>query len=425
MARGPSHAKLNIIMNCAINLPPIPPPAERRIALRISSGAERALRKGHPWLFADAIQKQSHEGSPGDLAVVFDHRDKFLAIGLFDPTSPIRVRILQHRQAQKIDSKWFANKIKIANLLRDPLFATNTNGYRLINGENDNFPGMVVDRYAQSLVVKIYTSAWIPHLPVILPILLETQNPERVILRLSRELENQTQYLNGLQNKFAIAGSLPEGPICFQENGITFEADLLSGQKTGFFLDQRENRARVGKISQGKKVLNVFSYTGGFSVYAARGGATQVFSLDQSRPALAVSLRNFSYNSSHPKIAACQHQVIEGDAFERMEIFPKHSFDIVIIDPPSFAKNQSEIQKGLAAYQRLTRLGLTVLKPGGILVQASCSSRIRPEDFFKSIHQTAQQMGRPLTEIERTGHALDHPVTFPEGEYLKCLFARG
>jgi len=222
-----------------------------------------------------------------------------------------------------------------------------------------------------------------------------------------------------------LAGQPTEELILFRENGLTFECDPIHGQKTGFFLDQRENRAHVEKLSKGKSVLNVFAYTGGFSVYAARGGAKQIISLDISAPALQAAIRNFSYNQQFPAVKSASHEIIAEDAFEalaRMES-QKRLFDLVIIDPPMFAQNQNQIAAGLSAYQKLTHLGLGVLRPGGTLVQASCSSRIDAETFFDAVHQSAKKSNRRLTEIERTGHALDHPIGFDEGAYLKCLFA--
>jgi 23S rRNA (cytosine1962-C5)-methyltransferase len=335
------------------------------------------------------------------------------------------VRILQHHKPAEIDQTWFQTKICAAAEIRAAL-AEDTNGYRLIHGENDGLPGLVLDRYHHSLVMKLYTPGWIPYLPMLIAILNDLLAPERIILRLSRGVRQYPEYLHQLEDGDVILGSLPQGSVLFLENGITFEADLLHGQKTGFFLDQRENRARVEQFAQGKRVLNIFSYTGGFSVYTARGGAREVFSVDISQPALEVAKRNFKHNQHHPKVAACRHTTRKGDAFNLLNDYAqsKEKFDIVIIDPPSFAKKKEETHKALAAYRRLTRLGLAVLAPGGILVQASCSSRVNAPDFFASIHQAAHQAGRVLNEIERSGHALDHPIGFSEGEYLKCLIAR-
>ena len=254
----------------------------------------------------------------------------------------------------------------------------------------------------------------------------EVHQFERIILRLSRSLTEQADQLHGLYDGIILAGSDLTGPVLFQENGLTFEADPIQGQKTGFFLDQRENRARVGIMSRDKTVLNVFAYTGGFSVYAARGGAKEVVSVDISTAAMEIAVRNMAHNLQYPGVAAASHETIAQDAFEVLEKLEKEKrrFDIVIIDPPMFAQNQSQTAAAIHAYQRLTKLGLGVLKPGGNLVQASCSSRVDSDSFFAAIHQAARESGRRLTEIERTGHGIDHPIGFREGAYLKCLFAR-
>ena len=412
-------------MELKLSLSDLPHPSAKRIALRVAVPAERAIRQGHPWVFDQSIIEQSHSGVPGDLAVVFDAKRQFLAVGLYDPTSPIRLRILQKGKPASIDSNWFKQKINTAILLREPLKKQDTNGYRLIHGENDGLPGLVIDRYAETLVIKLYTPAWAPHLQDVYSALEEVQPFERLILRLSRSLNKQSKYLHGLTNGMTLAGQTPESLLLFKENGLTFECDPINGQKTGFFLDQRENRERVKKISKGKSVLNVFSYTGGFSLYAADGGAKEVVSVDFSGPATEATLRNIEYNKHLRNISAATFETIAKDAFEVLSEMKEHRrlFDIVILDPPMFAQNQSQVETALSAYRRLTKLGLDVLKPGGILVQASCSSRVDADSFFDAVHRSAKEAGRPLRELERTGHALDHPVTFKEGAYLKCLFA--
>jgi len=417
-------------MDFNIPLSHIPSPNAKRIALRISPPAEYALRQGHPWVFDQAITEQSHAGSPGDLAVIFDDKRRFLAVGLYDPTSPIRVRILQSRQPATINADWFKTRLTAAASLRSPLIEQPaeraTTGYRLVHGENDGFPGLVIDRYAETLVIKLYTPAWIPHLKEFCTALAQVSPAEGLILRFSRSLLKQTEFLSGLSNGQTLSGPPLAGPILFQENGLVFEADPILGQKTGFFLDQRENRARVERLSRDKSVLNVFAYTGGFSVYAARGGARQVVSVDISAPAIETAIRNMTHNRQIPTVAAASHETVAEDAFEVLAhmALEKRQFDLVIIDPPMFAQNQTQTAAAISAYQRLTRLGLGVLRPGGVLVQASCSSRVKAEAFFNSIHQAARESNRRLTEIERTGHPLDHPIGFKEGAYLKCLFAR-
>jgi 23S rRNA (cytosine1962-C5)-methyltransferase len=404
----------------------IPPPGEKRIAMRVTAGAERALRGGHPWVFDQAIQSQSHEGRAGDLAVVFDKGRKFLGIGLYDPHSPIRVRVLAYGKPTPINQETFRGRLEEAARKREDL-PGDTTGYRLVHGANDGLPGLVIDRYEATLVVKLYTAAWLPHLNDLLPPLVELVSPERLVLRLSRGVQKQQESLYGLDDGDLLLGDLPDGPLLFKENGLIFEVDPFRGHKTGFYLDQRENRERAGKLSVGMSVLNLFAYTGGFSIYAARGGAREVTSVDTSNPALAAAQRNFAHNQDIPGVETCQHRVIQGDVFDALPRLAAKglAFDMVIIDPPAFAKREAEINRAIQAYQRLTHLGLKVLKPGGILVQASCSSRVGAKDFFHAVNGAARSTGRPLVEIERTGHPSDHPVGFKEGAYLKCLFARG
>ena len=405
----------------------IPRISEKRIALRVTPEAVRAIKQGHPWLFENSITQQSFAGHSGDLAVIFDKNNRFLAIGLFDPHSPIRVRILHVGKPASIGREWFQDKITSACSLRAPLLAQpaphQTTGCRLIHGENDGLPGLVLDRYENTLVIKLYTSVWLPHLRDILPML---PAADRIILRFSRLLVTKPQDLFGLEEGMVLSGAAMEGQVMFWENGLRFEADPIQGQKTGFFFDQRDNRRKVEDLASGKEVLNMFAYTGGFSVYAARGGARRVVSVDTSAAALAAAKRNWSHNRHLTPVGDSEHTTLAEDAFEVLARLAAqgHLFDMVILDPPAFAQKHKHIDRALAAYRRLTILGLGVLKKEGILVQASCSSRVTAEDFFKHIHLAAGEAERPLVEIARTGHPLDHPISYPKGAYLKCLFAK-
>ena len=407
-------------MNFSATLSQLPEASKKRIAMRVNAPAERALRQGHPWVFDQSITDQSHDGAPGDLAVIFDNKRRFLAIGLYDPTSSIRVRILQNRQPAAINAEWFLEKLTLAANIRSSLEKQNTNGYRLVHGENDGFPGLVIDRYDETLVIKLYTPAWIPHLNDFCQSLAQVSSAKHLILRLNRSLKKQIDFLHGLKDGMTLTAQTPPSLILFKENGLIFECDPINGQKTGFFLDQRENRERVEALSKGKSVLNVFSYTGGFSVYAARGGAKEVVNVDVSAPALEAAIRNIQHNK-----LTVPHQTIAEDAFDVLARMAsqKRLFDMVIIDPPMFAQSEKQIDTALSAYRKLTRLGLDVLRKDGTFVQASCSSRVDADLFFESIHRSAKEANRTLKEIERTGHAVDHPVGFNEGAYLKCLFA--
>ncbi|MGK2928140.1 MAG: class I SAM-dependent rRNA methyltransferase [Acidimicrobiales bacterium] len=393
----------------------------RRIAVRVSPDALRQIRSGHPWVFDGAIRSVSHDGLAGSLAVVFDDKRRFAAIGLYDPTSPIRVRILHVGGPRAIDEDFWTERLVSALDLRSELTADGTtNGYRCVHGENDGFPGLVVDRYDTTAVVKIYSAAWLRHLPSIVPLLQAFLPIERIVLRRGRNVDD------GGDAATMLVGDAPAGPVEFLERGLRFEADVMTGQKTGHFLDQRENRALVGGLSEGADVLDVFCCTGGFSVHAAAGGAASVISVDRSGPALAAARRNMARNAGRSGIGGSDHDTIEGDAFDVLERLAADGrrFDVVVIDPPSFASRASQVDRALAAYGRLTESGLALVPRGGMLVQSSCSSRVDESAFHRCIQDGAARSGRRLEKWARTGHAVDHPVGFPEGRYLKTIFAK-
>jgi 23S rRNA (cytosine1962-C5)-methyltransferase len=402
-----------------INLPPgLPSPGAKRMAVRLTPDAERQVRSGHPWVFDNSIASISHEGAPGDLAVIFDGDRQFLAIGLYDPASPIRVKVLHHGKPAPINADWWRAKLTRAIEHRRPLSDTgDTTGYRVVHGENDGLPGLVLDRYGTTYVLKLYSAAWIPHLATVVPVLDELLHPNALVLRWARTATPPA----GLTNGTALIGAAPGAPVLFLENGLTFEADVVKGQKTGHFLDQRDNRARVRDLASGQRVLDLFTATGGFTVYAAAGGATEVHSVDISTPTLAVAARNLAHNAIETK-----HRTTVGDAFDVMTklVEGKETYDLVIVDPPSFASRQDHVGRAIEAYTRLAALAVQLVRPGGVLVQCSCSSRVSADEFFEAVHNGATQAGARLANIERTGHALDHPIGFREGAYLKAWFAQ-
>ncbi|MEY4175242.1 MAG: hypothetical protein RI900_2407 [Actinomycetota bacterium] len=393
--------------------------------MRVTPDALRRVRSGHPWLFDHSITSVSHPGSPGDLAVVFDDQRRFTAIGLFDPSSPIRVKLLHHGKPIAVDSLFWLERMRTAQARRQALTDRgDTTGMRLVNGENDGMPGMVIDRYDRVLVMKLYSTAWVPHLADVVPAVEQVFRPEAMVLRLARSLDPAA--LHGLEEGDALLGLPPDGAVPFTEHGLWFEADVVRGQKTGHFLDQRENRAIVRRAAAGAEVLDVFASTGGFTVHAAAGGAASVTAIDLSAPTLAVAERNLALNHHLPEVAACRFDPVVGDAFREMERLARagRRFDIVVVDPPSFAQRNHETQRALAAYGRLTNQALRLLRPDGLLVQCSCSSRVPADDFHSTVARAASSAGRPLTNPRRTAHADDHPVGFPEGAYLKAVFAR-
>jgi 23S rRNA (cytosine1962-C5)-methyltransferase len=403
----------------------LPSPGERRLAVRVSPDALRHIRAGHPWVFEESVRSVSHDAAAGDLAVIFDANRRFVAIALHDPDSPIRLRILHVGAPTPIDDHWWSAAIAAA-LERRAEFTARPDadriGYRIVSGENDGLPGLVVDRYAAVLVVKLYSAVWFPHLVTVTRALLEQTGCDGVVLRLSRNLARGETF--GLSDGDVIAGRVPDGPVRFHEAGLAFDADVRAGQKTGHFLDQRANRIRVGTLAAGRDVLDVFASTGGFSVHAAAGGARSVHAVDASAPTLAVAERNMALNAHLEAVASCAFTTEVGDAFEVMVRLARagRSFDLVVVDPPSFAQRASDVPGALRAYTRLTHLALRLVRRGGVLVQASCSSRVTGEQFYGAVLDAAEAAGRSLDEIVRTGHDVDHPIGFREGEYLKAGF---
>ena len=391
------------------------------LRLRITSTAEWKVRSGHPWIFSDSIKSRNRHGAPGELAVVYDKWDNFLAVGLFDPCSPLRVRVLHAGKPQAIDDAWWRGRLDQAVALRENLFDENTTGFRCINGENDGWPALVLDRYGDTCVLKLYSAIWLPRLDQITPLFLDRLRPARLVLRLSRNMQEQARTDLKREDGAILHGSPLEGAVVFREGALSFEADVLRGQKTGFFLDQRDNRAIVGELAKGRSVLNTFSYSGGFSVYAARGGATRVTDIDISAHALAAARRNFRLNET--VTSGCAHECAKADVFDWLK--DRHEgFGVVVLDPPSFAKRESERAGAIEAYLRLARLGIARVEPGGFLAAASCSAHVSSEEFFEAIRAAAKKSGRNFTELQTTGHPADHPAKFPEAAYLKCIYLR-
>ncbi len=405
----------------------LPRPSDKRLAVRVTSDALRHIRAGHPWVFEESVTSISHEATAGDLAVIFDNDRKFVALALYDPDSPIQFRILHVGKPTPIDADWWHATIRTALDVRVSFTSSpdaDQLAYRVLNGENDGVSGLVVDRYADTLVVKLYSAVWFPHLVTVVNALLDITACSGVVVRLARNLQARETF--GLLDGDVIAGRVPDGPVRFREGELWFDADLRVGQKTGHFLDQRSNRLRVGEMAAGGDVLDVFASTGGFSVHAAAGGARSVHAIDLSAPTLAAAEHNMELNGYLDAVQSCEFTTEVGDAFEVMVSLARggRTYDLVVVDPPSFAQRQANVEGALRAYTRLTHLALRLVRPGGTLVQASCSSRVTAEQFFDTVLAAADAAGRPLREVLRTGHDIDHPVTFREGAYLKAGFWR-
>jgi 23S rRNA (cytosine1962-C5)-methyltransferase len=414
------------------------PPSEPRLKLTLTATAESIVRGGHPWVYSDSIRWQNREGRMGELAVIYDRKDKFLAVGLFDPDSPLRVRVLHAGKPATLNAGWWRARLDATLARREGIADAQTNGLRLINGESDGWPGLVLDRYDTTLVLKLYTAAWLPRLAEVVGLVVNVLRPERLVLRLSRNIQAIAEAWDvganppltpprrgtGLRDGDILHGRALAGVVTFLETGIRFESDVLRGQKTGFFLDQRENRRRVETFAAGADVLNAFSFSGGFSLYAARGGAKSVTDLDISPHALAAAEQNFQLNRTHPNVARCLHRAIQADAFEWIERAKPDQFDVVIVDPPSLAKREAERAGAIQAYGRLAANGIRLLRPRGVLVAASCSAHVSAEEFFGAVRGAAARSGRRFEELGTALYAPDHLATIPEAQYLKCIYLR-
>ncbi|MEI2698697.1 MAG: class I SAM-dependent rRNA methyltransferase [Microthrixaceae bacterium] len=393
-----------------------------RLAVRVTRDAARQVRGGHPWVFDGSVVSVKPDGAPGDLAVIFDDRRKFMAIGLYDPASPIRIKVLHAGSPTPIDDAFWIDRLTAALELRRRLVDDpTTTALRWVHGENDGLPGLVLDRYGDTTVVKLYSAAWFAHLDAVVSAAQQVLVADRVVLRLARNVAPD----GARADATALVGELPNRPVRFLERGLTFEADVVHGQKTGHFLDQRDNRFRVRNRATGARVLDVYACTGGFSVNAAAGGAELVHSVDINAAAIATARRNMDHNRGLPAVRACHHHDTVGDAMAVMAEMSDHGrrFDLVVVDPPSFASRKDQVPGALRAYGRLTELALRLLEPGGTLVQASCSARVSEADFFATVGAAAQRHGVVLVDALRTSHAVDHPIGFPEGGYLKAVFA--
>lgn len=395
-----------------------------QLRLRVTAAAEKAIRSGHPWVFSESIRERNREGGLGDLAAIYDRSDRFLAMGLFDPFSPLTVRVLHRGKPTVLDETWWQGRLQEALERRHGLFDAQTTGYRCIHGESDGWPGLVLDRYERTFVIKLYTAAWLSRLEDIRRWVVEACQPERIALRWSRNLQNAVTSFLGHGDSHWLYGDAPAHLPTFLESGLRFETDPLRGQKTGFFLDQRENRRRVETLAAGRRVLNAFSFSGGFSLYAARGGARSVTDVDLSQHALDAARRNFALNASCAAVRDAQHHTVRADAFPWLESQARQRFDLVILDPPSMAQRASDRARALQAYRRLVRAGVALMDRGGILAAASCSAQVAEAEFFEAVRGAVHSSGRRISVLGTAGHPVDHPANFPEAHYLKCIYLR-
>lgn len=390
----------------------------KKLAVKLRPAAEKAVKQGHPWVWESGIEKITHGGDCGDAAIIFDKRkNKFLAFGLYDPASPIAIKVLSVGKSMNLDEAWITEKLEEAHIKRQPLLETNTNSYRWIYGENDGLPMLIIDVYDNVAVVKLYSLIWEAHIHSVVNAINAITEVKAVVLRLSRLTAQHTADKELHHDGAVIYGQLKSPVIIFTEYGLRFTADVVSGHKTGYFLDHRHNRYKISHLSKGRRVLDIFSYAGGFSVHALAGGAKSVTSLDISKQALEMAKENVKLN----KLTA-RHKVMAIDAFKGMEELYKagRKFELIIVDPPSFAKKAEENARALKSYKRLTQYASHLITKGGILVMASCSSRVSKQEFFEAVESVLQEEEIRYEVIEKTDHDIDHPIKIVESAYLKC-----
>jgi 23S rRNA (cytosine1962-C5)-methyltransferase len=389
--------------------------------LHLMPRREETVLRGHPWIFSGGLRKPP-DLPPGTLVDVHDAGDRFAARGYYHPRTDIAVRVLTRDPDEMIDAGFFVRRVRRALELRVPLAAEQTNAYRLLNAEGDCIPGAVVDRYDRVLVAQISTAGMERLTPLLIDALREVTSPAGILLRNDVSVRAREELAR--EGPRVAWGEVPPA-VPIVEYGMRFTVDVWGGQKTGFFLDQRDKRHAIQRFAAGKTLLNAFSYTGGFAVAAALAGATHVTNLDQSEAAIALAREHLALNGIDPDA----HEHCVGEAFDTLEHWrsARRQFDIVVLDPPAFAKNAQARGHAMRAYRRLNALGLSVLRPGGLLVTCSCSGAITLEEFRIVVSEAGQQEERLLQILETFEHGLDHPVliAMPEARYLKVLFCRG
>lgn len=387
--------------------------------LTLKAGREKSVKRRHPWIFSGAISQVDGSPQSGETVLVKSADGQPLALAAFSPRSQIRARVWSFDFAVSIEKSFFENRLRTAIQIRNNLpAARHTNAMRLVHGEADGLPGLVVDRYADVLVAQ-FLSAGVEHWrEPILDALVEATGCEAVYERSDAEV----RALEGLESKTGFARGNRAARRCpIIEHGLNFHVDVEEGQKTGFFLDQRENRQRVRALAAGREVLDAFCYTGGFSLAALAGGATRVLAVESSAPALEVARENFAANQLDTSRIAFEQADVFG--YQRLLRDRGQSFGLVVLDPPKFAPTAAQAKNAARAYKDINLMALKLLSPGGLLATFSCSGGVPAALFQSIVAGAAVDAGVEAKIIERFGAAADHPVAlnFPEGDYLKGL----
>ncbi|MEE3258406.1 MAG: class I SAM-dependent rRNA methyltransferase [Candidatus Latescibacterota bacterium] len=391
--------------------------------LYLRKNSERTVRNGHPWIFSGAVERRPKDADTGDIVDVFDSHERFVCRGFYNKRSLIRVRSLTQDANQPIDIAFFTERITQAvQLRRDTDLSAHTNAMRLVHGESDGLPGLIVDDYAGYLVIQIHTAGMEQQRQTILKALDAILTPKSIYERSdvgTRRAEGLNDRPTGL-----LAGAEPPEFIEIEECGVRLHADLYRGQKTGFFLDQRDNRFLLQRLAAGQSVLNLFSYSSGFSAHALKGGAAHTLDVDISPQVFPSARRNIEAN----RPATAHSNLLVADVFPFVDELADRGprYDIVVCDPPSLLRKHNQLKQAMGVYTKLNRNAFRLVKDGGLLITASCSSRISQDDFFQIVRRAATGARVRTRILTYNLHPADHPVdpAFPDGRYLKCVFAR-
>ncbi len=387
----------------------------------LKPGREKPVLNRHPWIFSGAIRQVQGDPEPGTVVEVRAHDGRFLGQGYINPASQIAVRMLSWAR-EPIDRGFWQRRLQRAIAMRQQVIeSSTTTAYRLVNAESDGLPGLVVDRYNDFLVIQVLTLGIERRKEMLVELLTELLEPRGIVERSDVEVRT----LEGLPTRVAVlAGEPPPDAMEILEHGLRFLVDLMAGHKTGFYLDQRDNRRQIGRYAGGREVLNAFAYTGGFGVYAAVAGATRVVHVETSEEALALARQNVALN----ELSAEGHEYVLGDVFQVLRHYRDtgREFDVVVLDPPKFAHTKAQVEAACRGYKDINWLALRILRPGGVLFTFSCSGLVSAGLFQKVVFGAAIDAGRQVQVLGRMTQALDHPflLSFPEGEYLKGLICR-
>ena len=409
---------------------PPPPPAARAAdepglptaTVLVKAKRARPFFGRHPWVLDTAIERVEGTPADGDVVDLVTHEGRFIARGIWNASSRLRVRLYAFEADVPLDAPFWRSRIDAAVALRRTLGLDDRSGAaRLINSEGDDLSGLIVDRYGDHLAVQVTSLAMAGRLDAICDALEAAVKPAGILLR---GADRGLSKLEGLHlPDRVIRGTAPAGPVFIREGNLSWGVDLTEGQKTGFYLDQRENRRAAALLARDRRVLDLFCYSGGFAVACAvTGSASSVLAVDGSAKATALARANADFNG------AANVTVETADAFGRIDSLAAagEKFGMVILDPPKFARSRGAIEEALRAYHRINRVGIDLLEPGGILVTCSCSGSVSRDDFLEMLSAVAQRSGRQIAMLECRGAAPDHPVSASclEGEYLKCVIAR-